>query len=382
MGDAYRSLLRSEGQFDVILSEPSNPWVLGVEMLFTRELLEASRNRLSPGGVHVQWIQLYEIDRAALDLVLRTYLEVFEEVSLWYGVGVDLLIMGRRQADPKADLQRIRERFERPDYQAALARTGIQSVASFLAHELWPSGVLREAGLEGEIHTLMHPRLSDLSARAFFAGHQTHLPSAARGAGAGDHATRSLVSELQIELGRKLDRREIGELVAETCRHRSSECLTLLAWWSREYPSSPTRALMLQAIRANLVADRDGPVRLDRLARVSSLYDPEPSPSLRDPLLEAARATDLFYLHYHPSAPFPRSHLDALWRHCADGTKDTSECEAARKFAESHIGPIGRPDDGTPLRTSVVGQVPVGQVEDRKAAGFEVEDQEAPRSSP
>ena len=83
-GDAYRILLRSEGGFDVIASEPPNPWVAGVEMLYSREFLEAARDRLRPGGVYAQWIHLYEIDRESVDLVLRTYDEVFDRVAVWY----------------------------------------------------------------------------------------------------------------------------------------------------------------------------------------------------------------------------------------------------------------------------------------------------------
>ena len=58
--DAYRALLRSGERFDVIVSEPSNPWVAGIEMLFSREFLRAARDRLEPGGVYVQWYHLYE----------------------------------------------------------------------------------------------------------------------------------------------------------------------------------------------------------------------------------------------------------------------------------------------------------------------------------
>jgi predicted membrane-bound spermidine synthase len=50
-GDAYRAMMRSSGGFDIIVSEPSNPWVTGVEMLFSREFLLAARRRLTPQGV-------------------------------------------------------------------------------------------------------------------------------------------------------------------------------------------------------------------------------------------------------------------------------------------------------------------------------------------
>jgi spermidine synthase len=83
-GDAYRTLLRSEGQYDLILSEPSNPWVTGVEMLYSVEFLDAARRRLAPGGVYAQWFHLYELDVETVELVLRTYVSVFPHVSVWY----------------------------------------------------------------------------------------------------------------------------------------------------------------------------------------------------------------------------------------------------------------------------------------------------------
>ena len=71
--DAYRALLRSEGQFGIIASEPSNPWVTGVEMLYSREFLEAARARLTPGGVYAQWFHLYEVDAETVEIVAHTY---------------------------------------------------------------------------------------------------------------------------------------------------------------------------------------------------------------------------------------------------------------------------------------------------------------------
>ena len=71
--DAYRALMRRSDQFDLIVSEPSNPWAAGIEMLFSREFLTAARDRLAPGGVYVQWYHLYENNDRAVELVLRTY---------------------------------------------------------------------------------------------------------------------------------------------------------------------------------------------------------------------------------------------------------------------------------------------------------------------
>jgi spermidine synthase len=67
----------SRERWDLILSEPSNPWRAGVSNLFTEEFYEAVRRRLAPGGVLAQWIQLYGFTRSDYALVVRTVARVF-----------------------------------------------------------------------------------------------------------------------------------------------------------------------------------------------------------------------------------------------------------------------------------------------------------------
>src|SRR5262249_7484881 len=81
--DAYRALLRSRERYDVIVSEPSNPWGTGVEMLFSAEFLAAARSRLTPTGIYVQWMHTYEVDAETIALVLRTYAAVFDRIAVW-----------------------------------------------------------------------------------------------------------------------------------------------------------------------------------------------------------------------------------------------------------------------------------------------------------
>jgi spermidine synthase len=67
----------SRERWDLILSEPSNPWRAGVSNLFTEEFYEAVRRRLAPGGVLAQRIQLYGFTRSDYALVVRTVARVF-----------------------------------------------------------------------------------------------------------------------------------------------------------------------------------------------------------------------------------------------------------------------------------------------------------------
>src|SRR5207245_1024565 len=61
IGDGRNFLFQSPDRFDVIISEPSNPWITGVSNLFTAEYWHMAHGRLAPGGVFCQWAQLYEM---------------------------------------------------------------------------------------------------------------------------------------------------------------------------------------------------------------------------------------------------------------------------------------------------------------------------------
>ena len=75
--DARHMLLASEDTYDVILSEPSHPWVTGVSNLFTREYFQAIKARLAPHGIFCQWAQLYEMAPWNIKAIYRTLREEF-----------------------------------------------------------------------------------------------------------------------------------------------------------------------------------------------------------------------------------------------------------------------------------------------------------------
>jgi len=64
-------------KYDVVISEPSNPWVSGVSNLFTRECFEIGRASLAEGGVYCQWVQVYGLGLEDVKSILRTFQEVF-----------------------------------------------------------------------------------------------------------------------------------------------------------------------------------------------------------------------------------------------------------------------------------------------------------------
>jgi spermidine synthase len=83
-------------QDDVIISEPSNPWVAGVASLFTSDFYERVAQVLKPDGVFAQWVQLYELDPEDLRMILYEVHEKFPEMSAWV-TGGDLILIATRQ---------------------------------------------------------------------------------------------------------------------------------------------------------------------------------------------------------------------------------------------------------------------------------------------
>lgn len=311
--DAYRALLRTEQRFDVIVSEPSNPWVTGVEMLFSREFLEAARDRLGPDGVYAQWMQRYETDDASIALVLRTYLSVFPRVSVWLPLETDMILLGFKDPLAATDLAKLRDRFEQRDARAAFARFGIPSFGALLAHEAVPLGALHAEDLPGPVHTLMHPRLSDLAARAFFAGRVGALPIPIT-ALARERGTQSSLLWRALDSAGDARASLQREVLHETCSFHPSACTTLSASWMRE-DATAVRA-WLAPLRAKARGRTRQAVAPQTLSQVGLLFDAQAA-ALLPPTFETARRLEsLFHEFHHYAAPFDYAVVERAWARC------------------------------------------------------------------
>lgn len=94
LGDAGAFLRTTGPSYDLVISEPSNPWMAGVASLFTEDFYGAVRKRLRPGGTMAQWFHLYEMSDEAFRLVLRTFAASFPIVEAWDLGGGDVLLLG------------------------------------------------------------------------------------------------------------------------------------------------------------------------------------------------------------------------------------------------------------------------------------------------
>ncbi|MCC7242656.1 MAG: hypothetical protein IT180_12075, partial [Acidobacteria bacterium] len=125
VGDGRSHLLLSRKQYDVIVSEPSNPWIAGVAALFTREYFEGVRARLAPGGILCQWANAYDISDADLRSIVATFLSVFPHGTLWL-VGADDVLMMASDGPLDARLEAMRSHWARPGVADDLAEVAVR----------------------------------------------------------------------------------------------------------------------------------------------------------------------------------------------------------------------------------------------------------------
>jgi len=130
IGDGRSHLLSSPRQYDVVISEPSNPWMAGVATLFTREFFEAARRRLKADGLLCQWAHTYDISADDLQSIVRTFASVFPQGTMWLVGEGDLLLIGPNGADILPRIDRLISGWPPGRASAALSALGIQDRAA------------------------------------------------------------------------------------------------------------------------------------------------------------------------------------------------------------------------------------------------------------
>jgi spermidine synthase len=154
-------------EFDVIVSEPSNPWIAGSARLFTVEFFRLARRRLAPDGVFVQWIQLYGLTPSLLRIAVRTFLAVFPEALAFQAGPGDLLLVGAGRP-VRLDYRRLVAAFEHAAVAGDLARAGLRDPAALAARLLLGGEQLRQYAGRGVLNTDENALLEFGAGRALY----------------------------------------------------------------------------------------------------------------------------------------------------------------------------------------------------------------------
>ncbi|MCS6902106.1 MAG: fused MFS/spermidine synthase, partial [Polyangiaceae bacterium] len=150
LADAREVLQTTARRYDLIVSEPSNPYRAGIASLYTKEFYQAANARLSEGGLLLQWVQGYEISAQTLRTIYATLHSVFPHVETWVMDASDLLLVATHRPQP-LDASRIRQAIQQEPLRSALAYAwrvnDLEGVlAHFVANHELASVVAREEG--------------------------------------------------------------------------------------------------------------------------------------------------------------------------------------------------------------------------------------------
>jgi spermidine synthase len=128
VGDGRNFLSQRSDQFDVIISQPSNPWITGVSNLFTREYFQDIKARLRDDGIFCQWAQLYEMAPWNIKAIYRTLAGEFPYVMVFAAedLSSDTILLASRHPI-NLDVRQIARAFEDPITAAEAKRAGFAS---------------------------------------------------------------------------------------------------------------------------------------------------------------------------------------------------------------------------------------------------------------
>jgi spermidine synthase len=125
--DARNLLLTAEARYDVVISQPSNPWISGESSLFSRQWYQAVDRRLVRGGLLLQWVPGYLIGERDLKIILRTMRSVFPYLTVWSGgVTGDIIFLASKGRPLTIDYRRFLQRVRRPPVRQDLAGLGLE----------------------------------------------------------------------------------------------------------------------------------------------------------------------------------------------------------------------------------------------------------------
>ncbi len=95
--DARSALMLADTAYDLIVSEPSNPWIAGVASLYTRDYFRVVDEHLAPDGVFCQWLQMYRVTPGLVAVVVANLRAVFPHVEVWFSNSSDLMVLAARR---------------------------------------------------------------------------------------------------------------------------------------------------------------------------------------------------------------------------------------------------------------------------------------------
>ena len=172
--DARHYIRTTKRKFDIITSDPIDPWVKGCAALYTQDYYKMCKEHLNPEGVVTLWVPLYEGNSDTVKSVIATFFRVFPNGLIWSndikGEGYDAVLFGQVPAQAglatKIEVDELQRRLDRADHESvaqSLGEVGFASAIDLLATYAGQAPDLQEWLWDAQINTDRNLRLQYLA---------------------------------------------------------------------------------------------------------------------------------------------------------------------------------------------------------------------------
>ncbi len=267
--DALAFLNLTKKNYDIIVSEPSNPWIAGIGNLYTIDFFEVCKQRLRPNGLMVQWFHLYEMDDETLRLVFRTFQSVFPHVSVWQSFATDVILIG--SMDPlQPNFSLMKKKFELARVKSDLDNINMPDVATLLSMQVASERTVKEFAGYGEVNTEKLPYLEYWAPRSFFinAGVHHFVTYDERSLRENSH---TMLKRYVTQFGlNDTERMNIINLHSLPNRGKSAFAYSFLRDYLRQHPADKQALAMLASVTERMGRNEESARLVETLAAIDS----------------------------------------------------------------------------------------------------------------
>ena len=170
--DARTHFARTGNRYDVIVSEPSNPWVAGVASLFTQEFYRTISPHLEEGGIFVQWLHTYEINDELFATMVAALLAEFPNVDTYMSTAGDLIFAATKTQGSPITWEGV----DTPELHSEMSRLGLATPADWQLRKIGNTETLQAfvGMMRARPHSDFFPTVAHNAPRAMFKGERSN----------------------------------------------------------------------------------------------------------------------------------------------------------------------------------------------------------------
>jgi len=172
--DAFNFFRNKKNVYDVVISEPTNPWTIGVENLFTSYFYKSVNKSLTRNGIFVQWVQSYSTSTDIFSSVIKTVKEEFKYISLYKTHEQDYAVIASNSPLSPKHISHV---MNEPHVREVYKNINIRDPSEILLYEKFDSKSISvlTANRNRIDHEIFNPQLSLLALNSFFFGGKINI---------------------------------------------------------------------------------------------------------------------------------------------------------------------------------------------------------------